>query len=208
MNIPMKDKKYRFTWVGFGAVALSLTGLSLLLSTGACSQVDGSRCDPALSHDECDNSPAVQCVTPAGQGNSYCCTVSAGAESSSGDPGVLILNGVPGGTIMDDNPNCQTSGPPGSEGQTCPLGTPCWTTAGCVAPNGTNGALCAGTESDAGETDAEPDAEPDAVSTESDASDASTVKETSNTEEASVEASTSPEAATEASVSGDGAVEQ
>jgi hypothetical protein len=203
MNIAMKDKKYRFTWVGFGAVALSLTGLSLLLSTGACSQVDGSRCDPDLSHDECDNSPTVQCVTPAGTGNSYCCTVSAGAESSAGDPGVLMLNGVPGGTIMDDNPNCQTSGPPGSEGQTCPLGTPCWTTAGCVAPNGTNGALCAGTSTDAGD-DAESD---DAAATGSDASDASVVNETSTPEEASVEASTSPEAATEASVSKDGASE-
>src|SRR5580704_7457355 len=187
MNIPMRDKKYRFTWVGFGAVALSLTGLSLLLSTGACSQVDGSRCDPYLSHDECDNSPTVQCVTPAGQGNSYCCTVSAGAESSSGDPGVLIVNGVPGGTIMDDNPNCQTSGPPGSEGQTCPLGTPCWTTAGCVAPNGTNGALCAGA-TDGGETDAESDADDSATSdaepaSDGGSSDAAETKETSTAAE-------------------------
>jgi hypothetical protein len=191
MNIPMKDKKHRFTWVGFGAVAFSIAALSILLATGACSQVDGSRCDPALSHDECDDAPAVQCVTPAGGGNSYCCKVSAGAVASTINPGVLYVNGAPGGTIEDDNPNCQTMGVAGSEGQTCPLGTPCWTLTGCT------GFLANGTcVPDA--VDGESDAESDDSSTADGGGatpEASTSVEASTTEEASTASDASPEAA-------------
>jgi len=218
MNTPMKPKKYRSNWVGFGALGLSFAALSVLLSTGACSQIAGSRCNPALSHDECDNSPTVQCVTPAGQGNSYCCAVQSGYASSAGDPGVLIgPDGNPGGLITDTNPNCQSI-PAG--GYTCPLGSPCWTPTGCVAGNANTigAALCAGiTPEDAGEPDAEPDAETDAAMT-SDAGDAGTASDvvssdvvteaTTTTEEASVEASTLPEAAApEASTSTDGATD-
>ncbi len=130
MNIPNEHQKFHSNWVRFGAVGFTLTILSFLLSMGGCSQVEGSRCDPALSHDECDNAPTVQCVTPSGQGNSYCCTVTAGATTGQSNPGVLN-----GGTIDSTDPNCQ-SVPAG--GFTCPLGTPFYdpTTKTCsdVAP--------------------------------------------------------------------------
>jgi hypothetical protein len=207
MKIPFGIKKTRFTWVGLGAAAFSVTALTLLLSTGGCSQVDGSRCNPYLSHDECDNAPTVQCVTPAGTGDSYCCTVSAGAVASTINPGVLYVNGSPGGTITDSNQNCQTIGPPGSEGQTCPLGAPCWTSAGCTPfPAGTSSCPTGddGGSDDASDAETTSDAAPTSDAGEAGAvSEAGTVSEASTPEEASVEASTTPEASVEASTSSD-----
>jgi hypothetical protein len=196
--------------MGVGAVALSLTGLSLLLSTGACSQIAGSRCDPALSHDECDNSPTVQCVTPAGQGNSYCCAVTTGYTASAGDPGVLIgPDGTPGGYITDTAPNCQSVPTSSMGGYTCPLGSPYWYSTGCSDtpyPADAGETTDDASESDASESDAsESDAEPTSDAGEGGSKmDGTTVVEASSTAEASVEASTVvPEAAVEASVVSD-----
>jgi hypothetical protein len=201
MNIHIKGMKPRFSWMGLGAVAFSATALSLLLSAGACSQVDGSRCNPYLSHDECDNAPAVQCVTPAGQGNSYCCMVSSGAVASTVEPGVLWVGDGPGGTIMDSNENCQTSGVTGSEGQTCPLGSPCWTPTGCTGflPNGS--CVPTGAATDDSSTD-DSSTDDSSTATTSDAgeggatTDTTAAVEASPTEEASVEASATSEAST------------
>jgi hypothetical protein len=75
-------------WIRSTIVASAAAALTLVLSSG-CSQVEGSRCNPALSHDECDNAPTVQCVqppAPACNGEAYCCTVDSNGNITSSDP--------------------------------------------------------------------------------------------------------------------------
>lgn len=90
----MKTRTTVSTWVRSTAVASLAALLGLVLSAG-CSQVEGSRCNPALSHDECDNAPTVQCVQPmaaACNGEAYCCTVdSTGAITDKTDTNCLFL---------------------------------------------------------------------------------------------------------------------
>jgi hypothetical protein len=77
METTMKAQPTVSTWVRSTA-AVSLAGLLGLVLSAGCSQVEGSRCNPALSHDECDNAPTTQCVqptAPACNGEAYCCTV-------------------------------------------------------------------------------------------------------------------------------------
>jgi hypothetical protein len=79
METNMKSRSTVSTWVRSVTVAPLGILLALVLSAG-CSQDEGSACNPALSHDECDNAPNVQCVQPSltmyplCYGNSYCCT--------------------------------------------------------------------------------------------------------------------------------------
>jgi hypothetical protein len=50
---------------------------------------EGDRCNPNLSHDECDN--GLVCVQPGACPEAYCCPVNASASSSAycrGDPSV------------------------------------------------------------------------------------------------------------------------
>jgi hypothetical protein len=78
-------------WIRSASLLLLATGAALVLSAG-CSQADGSACNPALSHDECDNAPSVQCVQPSAPncyGQAYCCTVDSN------------------GNITDTSDNCQ-----------------------------------------------------------------------------------------------------
>ena len=52
--------------------------VSLAFLTGCPPPVaEGERCDPALSHDECDNAPTVQCVIPTNCLESYCCSTTS-----------------------------------------------------------------------------------------------------------------------------------
>ena len=76
-------------------LAASVAALLCALVGAGCSQVEGSRCNPALSHDECDNGPTVQCVSPmAAQcfGEAYCCTVDdKGNITDATDPNCQFL---------------------------------------------------------------------------------------------------------------------
>ena len=74
-----------FSWIR-AAMVLSAVSLPGLLLSAGCSQVEGSRCNPALSHDECDNAPSVQCVAPtaaACYGEAYCCAVDSNGKITS-----------------------------------------------------------------------------------------------------------------------------
>jgi hypothetical protein len=53
-------------------LVLSVVALTVLAHCYP-STAEGDRCNPALSHDECENAPTVQCVTPANCAESYCC---------------------------------------------------------------------------------------------------------------------------------------
>jgi hypothetical protein len=82
------------------SLLLVATVLGLVLSAG-CSQAEGSACNPALSHNECDNDPTIQCVQPSLTmypncfGNAYCCNATYASD------GVTIT------AISDqDIPNC------------------------------------------------------------------------------------------------------
>jgi hypothetical protein len=108
MDTTMKAHKTVSAWVRSTAVA-SLAALLLALAFSAgCSQVEGSRCNPALSHDECDNAPTTQCVAPAApacNGEAYCCTVdSNGTITDTTDLNCAFLIA------------CQGGGMPGADG--------------------------------------------------------------------------------------------
>jgi hypothetical protein len=80
------------TWIRRSVVVLAAAFPCFLLSAG-CSQVEGSRCNPAITHDECDNAPTDVCFAPtaaACAGEAYCCT--------------LASDGV---TVTSMEPNCQ-----------------------------------------------------------------------------------------------------
>jgi hypothetical protein len=88
-------------WVRSIAV-VSLAALLCAVLSAGCSQAEGSRCNPFLSHDECDNAPNVQCVSPSAAacaGEAYCCTV-----DMSSTPGTA---GAYGNITDTTEPNCQ-----------------------------------------------------------------------------------------------------
>jgi hypothetical protein len=97
----MKSRSNVSSWVRSCSFTLLAIVLALFLSAG-CSQAEGSACNPALSHNECDNDPTVQCLQPSTTmypncfGNAYCCTVTYASD------GVTIID------IPDKNtvPNC------------------------------------------------------------------------------------------------------
>lgn len=66
-------------------LVLSAVALTLLAHCYP-STSEGDRCNPALSHDECDNAPTVQCVTPPNCLESYCCAPSSTAPSCQACP--------------------------------------------------------------------------------------------------------------------------
>jgi hypothetical protein len=92
----MKNFTMVSTWMRTGIIALVLAAPCLSLSAG-CSQVEGSRCNPDLSHDECDNSPTVQCyqpsltMYPACNGEAYCCVLGANGAITSTEPNCQFL---------------------------------------------------------------------------------------------------------------------
>jgi hypothetical protein len=74
----MKAPKIASHWARITVAGSFAALVGLVLAGGGCSQVEGSRCNPALSHDECDSAPTTQCVAPtaaACNGEAYCCTV-------------------------------------------------------------------------------------------------------------------------------------
>ncbi|HLK35794.1 MAG TPA: hypothetical protein VKU41_03505 [Polyangiaceae bacterium] len=81
--------------LGIRAMLLASTlGLVGVVAATGCSQVEGSRCNPALSHDECDNAPAVQCVQPAApacNGEAYCCAVDSNGNITSTESNCQFL---------------------------------------------------------------------------------------------------------------------
>jgi hypothetical protein len=85
--------KFAAAWIRSGVIALSLAVPCASLAAG-CSQAEGSRCNPDLSHDECDNSPTVQCVQPAASAcnaEAYCCAVDANGNITSMEPNCQYL---------------------------------------------------------------------------------------------------------------------
>jgi hypothetical protein len=72
--------------------------LSAVLGLG-CSQVEGSRCNPDLSHDECDNSSTTFCIqnnTPGCAGEAYCCLATDPTDPhtiTSTDPNCAYIKG-------------------------------------------------------------------------------------------------------------------
>jgi hypothetical protein len=86
-------------WVHSGLVALATT-LSAATSMG-CSQVEGSACNPALSHDECDNAPTIQCIWPTNAacfGQAYCCKATPNFDGNGTFLGTYVINST--------DPNC------------------------------------------------------------------------------------------------------
>jgi hypothetical protein len=78
MRTAMKYQTNVFTSIHYVVFALAVTALCTVLSAG-CSQVENSRCNPALSHNECDNDPTVTCIqnnSPGCAGEAYCCRAS------------------------------------------------------------------------------------------------------------------------------------
>jgi hypothetical protein len=80
----IRKQTFATIWLRLGLVAFAATVASAVLSVG-CSQVEGSACNPALSHDECDNAPSVLCVQPANPqcfGQAYCCKATLNADGT------------------------------------------------------------------------------------------------------------------------------
>jgi hypothetical protein len=107
MRTAMKNDQRNFsTWVRYAIWVLVGSVLCTILSAG-CSQIEGSRCNPVLTHDECDNAPAVQCVqinSAACAGEAYCCKATMNADGTwditSTDPNcVYLMQGCPGGFL-------------------------------------------------------------------------------------------------------------
>jgi hypothetical protein len=86
------------TWTNTRARVLTVSPLAGLLAVAlSCMPAtpEGSRCNPSLSHNECENDPVVQCTTPPSCLESYCCGPSSKqqvcqacpASSDGGDDG-------------------------------------------------------------------------------------------------------------------------
>lgn len=77
-------------------LSAAITALTMLGLLNHCDPgtPEGSRCDNALSHDECANAPDYQCIVPPNCPESYCCAVSGGSITSS-EP--FCQNGCNGG---------------------------------------------------------------------------------------------------------------
>jgi hypothetical protein len=81
------------SWIRSGLIALALALPCLSFSTG-CSQVEGSRCNSALSHNECDNPSTITCFAPAASacnGEAYCCALDSNGIVTSNDPNCQFL---------------------------------------------------------------------------------------------------------------------
>ena len=72
-------------WMRIGSICIVAAALSVVLSTGCANTAEGDPCDIALSHDDCSNAPAVQCIVPPNctTGNAYCCTVDTAGNVAS-----------------------------------------------------------------------------------------------------------------------------
>jgi hypothetical protein len=63
--------------------------------------VEGSACNPALSHDECNNAPTIQCIwptNPARFGQAYCCNATPNFDANGNFLGTYV--------ITSTDPNC------------------------------------------------------------------------------------------------------
>src|SRR5271165_3003540 len=102
MKDTMKRKHMTLSnWVRSALVVVA-TVLSAATSVG-CSQTEGSACNPVLSHDECDNAPTIQCISPTNAacfGQAYCC-----AATPNYDPSGNFLGTY---TVTSTDPNCQS----------------------------------------------------------------------------------------------------
>jgi hypothetical protein len=76
------------------AVAVLLSSFALLEPACTGNGGEGDRCNPYLSHDECDN--GLVCTIPGACPEAYCCPQNAKASSSAfcrGDPSVCPSDG-------------------------------------------------------------------------------------------------------------------
>jgi hypothetical protein len=108
METNMKSRSTVSTWVRSAVVAPLGILIAFVLSAG-CSQDEGSACNPALSHDECDNAPNVQCVQPSltmyplCYGNAYCCTTDMnGNITDTSQPNCLWLSQCMAASVAGD----------------------------------------------------------------------------------------------------------
>jgi hypothetical protein len=91
MRTAMKYRTNVFTSIRYATFTIAAIALCTALWTG-CSQVENSRCNPALSHNECDNDPTVTCIqnnSPGCAGEAYCCRATDPTNSAtitSSDP--------------------------------------------------------------------------------------------------------------------------
>jgi hypothetical protein len=111
------------TWIRYGVLSLAVAVPCVSLSVG-CSQAEGSRCNPALSHDECDNAPTVQCLGPsyteypACNSEAYCCAVDLHGNITSMEPNCQFLimcqasANADGGTTPDADTTPETGAAP------------------------------------------------------------------------------------------------
>jgi hypothetical protein len=91
MRTAMKYQMTVFTSTRYAIFTIAAIALCTVLWAG-CSQVENSRCNPALSHNECDNDPTVTCIqnnSPGCAGEAYCCRATDPTNSAtitSSDP--------------------------------------------------------------------------------------------------------------------------
>jgi hypothetical protein len=100
MKDTMKKHMTVSNWVGPASAVLFAAALSAAFSVG-CSQAEGSACNPALSHDECDNAPAIQCIQPTNPacfGQAYCCAATPKVDAHGNLLGTY--------DITSTDPNC------------------------------------------------------------------------------------------------------
>ncbi len=91
--------------VSLGLAAGCLT--ALFVACAGSGVTEGDRCNPALSHNECDD--GLSCVTPTDCAESYCCPTSGTSSQPNCNPG---CNGG-AATILEAQilPTCTSSSP-------------------------------------------------------------------------------------------------
>jgi len=72
------------TWIGLGTgIVLLACRLALLGSAGCSTGAQGDRCNPDLSHDECN--AGLSCQQPVNCPENYCCPLPDSGEAISSD---------------------------------------------------------------------------------------------------------------------------
>jgi hypothetical protein len=118
MNNPKIPSRSSIVARAGGWMLVTLTAVALLSAHCNASTLEGDRCNPALSHNECAGDPTIQCVTPPNCVDSFCCGPSSTSPNCQACP-VTTDGGDDGGGGTGDDGGGET-GPEGAAGDAAP----------------------------------------------------------------------------------------